>query len=210
VAALALHHGQPPVGDLHVGEPQAQHLAAAQPASSIASTIARSRCVGSAATSRSASDGDKILGRVRGTRTSGTVRDDLFPPWRRVDKPRGTGLAPHRSVPAGHQVGVKARHRRQPPGDRPRRQARLPVNQPHHAAVAALVSQELEHVRRRDLDRVPGDHGEERLQVESDRPISGKLTTAVSQLSEPVSNKDHLCIKRSGCGLITPSGHRTY
>jgi len=31
MAALALHHGQPPVSDLHVAEPQPQHLAAAQP-----------------------------------------------------------------------------------------------------------------------------------------------------------------------------------
>jgi len=31
VAALALHHGQPPVGDLHVLKPQPQHLTPAQP-----------------------------------------------------------------------------------------------------------------------------------------------------------------------------------
>jgi len=31
VAALALHHGQQPVGNLHVTEPQPQHLTPAQP-----------------------------------------------------------------------------------------------------------------------------------------------------------------------------------
>jgi hypothetical protein len=55
-------------------------------------TIARSRCVRSAATSRSASSGAKIRGRVRGTRTSGAIRDRTVPPWRRVSSLRGTGL----------------------------------------------------------------------------------------------------------------------
>jgi hypothetical protein len=31
MAALALHHGQPPVSDLHILEAEAQHLAAVQP-----------------------------------------------------------------------------------------------------------------------------------------------------------------------------------
>jgi hypothetical protein len=31
VAALALHHGQPAVGDLHVTEPKPQYLTPAQP-----------------------------------------------------------------------------------------------------------------------------------------------------------------------------------
>jgi hypothetical protein len=31
MAALALHHRQPPVSDLHIAEPQPQHLTAAQP-----------------------------------------------------------------------------------------------------------------------------------------------------------------------------------
>ena len=58
----------------------------------ITSTIARSRCVRGAATSRSASSDAKILGRVRGTRTSGAMRDLIVPLWRRVIRPRGTGL----------------------------------------------------------------------------------------------------------------------
>jgi hypothetical protein len=46
--------------------------------------------VRSAPASRSASCGGKILGKVRGTRTSGTVRDRRDPPCRRVSSPRGT------------------------------------------------------------------------------------------------------------------------
>jgi RNA polymerase sigma-70 factor (ECF subfamily) len=37
---------------------------------------------------------------------------------------------PHRRIPPRHQVGMQARHRRQPPGGRPRRQPRLPVRRP--------------------------------------------------------------------------------
>jgi hypothetical protein len=68
VTALALGHHQRPVRDLHVSEPQAQHLAPAQPGQQHRSIIARSRCVRKATTSRSASAGDKIRGNVRGTR----------------------------------------------------------------------------------------------------------------------------------------------
>ena len=49
-------------------------------------------CVRSAASSRSASCGDKILGTVRGTAPAARSRDRLEPPCRRVDRPRGTGL----------------------------------------------------------------------------------------------------------------------
>jgi hypothetical protein len=57
-------------------------------------TTARSRCVRSAPASRPASPGGKIRGSVRGTRTSGPVRDRRDPPCRRVSRPRGTGLRP--------------------------------------------------------------------------------------------------------------------
>ena len=43
-------------------------------------------------TNASTSTGDKIFGNVRGTRTNGTVLDVADPAWRRVAKPRGTGL----------------------------------------------------------------------------------------------------------------------
>ena len=47
-------------------------------------------------------------------------------------------VGPHRGIARGDQVGIQPRHRRRPPGDRPRRQPRLPIRQPHHAAVAPL------------------------------------------------------------------------
>ena len=62
------------------------------PASSIASTIARSRHDRRAPTNASTSTGDRIFGNVRGTRTNGTVRDFTEPPERRVASPRGTGF----------------------------------------------------------------------------------------------------------------------
>jgi hypothetical protein len=92
MTALALHHGQPPVSDLHIPQtaaPSTSHRRS--PASSMPSTIARSRSVRSAPTRQSASCGDKILGRVRGTRTKGTVRDRTDPPCRRVSSPAAPG-----------------------------------------------------------------------------------------------------------------------
>jgi hypothetical protein len=57
----------------------------------MANTIARSRSVRSAPTSALTSTGERILGNVRGTRTSGTCW--RRPPRRRVDRPpRGTGF----------------------------------------------------------------------------------------------------------------------
>jgi hypothetical protein len=56
----------------------------------MANTIARSRSVRSAPTSALTSTGERILGNVHGTRTSGTCW--RRPPRRRVDRPRGTGF----------------------------------------------------------------------------------------------------------------------
>ena len=49
-------------------------------------------CVRSAASSRSASCGDKVLGTVRGTAPAARSRDRLEPPCRRVDRSRGIGM----------------------------------------------------------------------------------------------------------------------
>jgi len=64
--------------------------------------------VRSAAISRSASPGGKILGRVGSTRTSGTVRDRTDPPARRVSSPRGTGVDLHRALPRVRICGPAA------------------------------------------------------------------------------------------------------
>ena len=101
---------------------------------------------------RSASPGDKIRGSVRGTRTSGAVRDRRDPPCRRVSRPRGTGL-----TCTGVSPGRRDRHtgptRTTGGGRSSARQPRLPVRQPHHRPVSPLIGQEIEHVRCCDLDR---------------------------------------------------------
>ncbi len=74
-----------------------------------------------------------------------------LPPGQQATRHRA---GPHRRIPAGGQIRIQARQRRQPPGDRPRRQPRLPVSQPHHAVVPALMGQELEYVDGRHSDRV--------------------------------------------------------
>ena len=74
-------------------------------------------------------------------------------------RPRRRGRTDTRYRPA---------HARQPPGDRPRRQPRLTVLDPHDplpAARGALRGQEREHVRRGHLRRLLADHLEEHLQV---------------------------------------------
>ena len=97
----------------------------------MAKTMARSRWVRSAPSSASTSAGERIFGSVRGTRTSGTTRDRARPAggWRAHGAPGSS--APR--CPPGRPVGVEARHRRQPAGDRPGRQPRLAVAHPHHA-----------------------------------------------------------------------------
>jgi hypothetical protein len=52
--------------------------------------------------------------------------------------------------------------------------------------VAPPVSQEIEHIRRGDLDRVLADNREERLQVERDRPQRVRPTPARHELQIPV------------------------
>jgi hypothetical protein len=96
--------------------------------------------------------------------------------------------APGWPAPAYHprQVGTQPRHRRQAAGDRPRRQPRLPGRQPHHRPVTALISQEIEHIRRGHLHRVLPDHQEERLQVEGHRPQRVRPAPARHELQIPV------------------------
>jgi hypothetical protein len=214
VAALAFHDCQPPVGELHVGEPQAQHLATAQPRQQ------HRQHHGPVPVRPQRRDQPVRLRRRQDPRQGprhphqrNRPRRPLpaLPPRRQAPRHR-VGL--HRRVPAGQQIGVKPGHRRQPPCDRPRRQPRLTVSQPHHAAVSPLVGQELEHVRRRDLHRVPGDHAEERLQVERHRPqrvrpraprhelqvtIHEPVTQGITDLAQPRRRPHHLRKAHHGC-----------
>ena len=93
VTALTLGHEQAPVPTRTSAIRRPRTSQRCSPAKTIASTIDLSRSVRSAASSRSTSPGARIFGSGRGTRTSGTVRDRFDPPCRRVERPRGTGLA---------------------------------------------------------------------------------------------------------------------
>ncbi len=101
MAALALGHETRRSAIWTCSNPSPSTSQRRSPASSIASNMARSRCVRSAATSRSASSG----GKVRGTRTSGAVRDRTDPPCRRVmsdqDVLSGSDEDPAASASAG-------------------------------------------------------------------------------------------------------------
>ena len=71
------------------------------PPNSMASTMARSRCVRSAPINSSTAAGDNTRGNVRGVRTTGTRRP-LRPPRRRAARLRGTTLRRrprHRALP---------------------------------------------------------------------------------------------------------------
>jgi hypothetical protein len=104
-------------------------------------------------------------------------------------------IAPHASITTRDQILEQARHARQPPSDRARRQPRLPVLDPHHPLAAtrrALLRQEREHISRPHLRRLLADHLEEHLQVIRNRqprirrtPCADELQIAVHQRNAP-------------------------
>ena len=186
MAALALHHGQPPVSDLHVRKPQPQHLAPAQPGQ-------QHRQHHRPVPVR-AQRADQPVGLLR---RQDPRQGPRHPHQRRHTRSHRPALAAghqaprhrvdlHRRITPRDQVGIQARHRRQAAGDRPRRQPRLPVRQPHHRPVTPLMRQELEHIRRGDLHRVLPDHREERLQIEGHRPQRVRPAPARHELQIPV------------------------
>ena len=186
MAALALHHGQPPVRDLHIGEPQPQHLAPAQPGQ-------QHRQHHRPVPVRPQRPGQPVgPGRRQDPR-----QRPRHPHQRRGPRPHRAARPPrqqparhrvdlHRRIPPRDQVRIQARHRRQAAGDRPRRQPRLPVRQPHHRPVPPLMRQELEHVRRGHRHRVLPGHLKERLQVEGRRPQRIRPAPARHELQIPV------------------------
>ena len=66
---------------------------------------------------------------------------------------------------------------------------RLTIRQSDHAAITALVSHELEHIRWSDLHRLLGDHREERLQIERHRPHRVRPSPAGDELQVPVNQR---------------------
>ena len=121
VAALALGDEQRALADLDVGQAQSEDLAAAQAAEDHGKDHGPVP-VGAQRTDQGVDvAGERIFGRVRGTRTSGTVR--TRPPRRRVESPFGTGFVSTGVSPRATRYDIEARHRRQPAGDGPGRQS---------------------------------------------------------------------------------------
>jgi hypothetical protein len=148
------------------------------------------RRVRNATSTRSTSEGDSTRGNVRGVRTSRTPTRRRRPA-RRAASPRGTG-SPLPRVATREQILEQARHARQPPGDRARRQPRLAVLDPHHALAEprrALRSQEREHVSGSYLRGLLGDDLEEHLQVIRDRQPRVRCTARPDELQIAVHQR---------------------
>jgi hypothetical protein len=127
------------------------------------------------------------LGNVVGTRTNGTVR--IRPPDRRVDNPRGTGLARTVVSPRARRYAYNPEIDDNRASDRARRQTGLAVRHPHHCPVAALMGQELEHVRRPHGHRVLRHDREEHLQIERHRPQRVRPAPARDELEIAVDER---------------------
>jgi hypothetical protein len=168
VAALALGDEQRALGDLDVGESQPEHLAAPQTAEH------HGEDHGPVPVGAHRTDQCVDFGRARGSWAACGAPAPAAPSDPTTTSAGGQPLRHRvrldRRVASGHQVRIEARHRRQPTGDGAGRQPRLAVGEPDHRAVAALVGEELEDIGGNDGDRVLVDDGEERLQVEGDRP----------------------------------------
>ena len=102
----------------------------------------------------------------------------------------------HRRVAASDQIGVEARHRRQSTSDRASRQSRLMISHPDHRPIAALLGEELEHIRRPSPSPGPVDHGEEHLQVERHRPHRVRPTPPSDELEIAVNERITQCVTR--------------
>ena len=189
VTALALGDEYPPISDLNVGVPQPEHLAPTQP------TEQHRRHHRPVAMRAQRRDQPVRLGRRQDSRQRAG-----HPHQRRQPRLACAALAAggqptrhripgHSRVAARDCVRVETRHRRQSPGDRARRQTGLPIAQPNHGAVAALLREELEHVSRRDISRVLPDNGEERLQIERNRPKRVRPSPARNELQIPIDQR---------------------
>ena len=167
-AALALGHEQPPLTGAEVLQAQAEHFAAAQPAQHHRIDH------GPVAVGPQRRPQRVDLGRREHPRQGAGRADQRHPaPATPRARPAGSQAARHRvavhaRVLPGAQIRIQAPHARQPPGDRPCRQARLAVLQPHDplpAARGALRGQESEHVRGSHHGRLLAHDLEEHLQV---------------------------------------------
>ncbi len=70
-----------------------------------------------------------------------------------VHQPARHRVRLHTSVTPGDEIRVEPRHRGEPPGDRPGREPRLPIGDPDHRPIPALLGHELEDIHRGHLRR---------------------------------------------------------
>jgi hypothetical protein len=95
----------------------------------------------------------------------------------------------HTGIAARDRVGIKPGHRRQPASDGARRQPRLPITKPHHAAITPLIGEKLKHIRRQHIARILDDHGEKRLQIKGHRPNRVRPSPARNELQIPINQR---------------------
>jgi hypothetical protein len=188
MAALALRDEHPPLAQPEVLEPQAEHLATAQPAQQ-----------------HRLDDGSIAFGaKRRHQRLDLGWLQDARQPANSSHQRHHAALAAMSALPsrqasrhrvdrhlaAGDEIAIEARHRRQPPLDRRRRQPRSAVGDAHDLLRARpgplLSSHEVDHVPRRHRSRLFAHHGEERLQIMRIRPHRGGPGPSMSELQELV------------------------
>ena len=187
MTALAVDDEHRPVGDTDVAEAQPEHLAAAQPAEQHRQhhrPIPRRAQRRQQRVDLARREDPRQRPRhphQRHRPGPATRPASLQAAWHRVRR--------HRRVATSDEIGVEARHRRQPTSDRARRQTRLAIRHADHRPVATLMSEELEHVRRPHRHRIRVDHGEEHLQVERHRPHRVRPTPASDELEIAVNER---------------------
>ena len=187
-AALALRDGHPPLAQPEILEPQAEHLATAQPAQQ-----------------HRLDDGPIAFGAKRrhqrlDLRRLQDARQPANPSHQRhhaalaamsaLPSRQASRHGVDRHVAAGDEIAIEARQRRQPPLDRRRRQARAAVGDAHDllgtSSGPLLGDDEVEDISRRHLPRLLGHDGEERLQVMRIRPHRGGPGPAMRERQELV------------------------
>ncbi len=165
--AFAVRDEHPPLRRLQILQPEPDHLAnsatrqgpslRASPGPATWRTAPNNKI-----TSAGSNTFGNVLAGVRIEAPRPLARQHLFA----VSPSRGTGFAAR--SPTQHEPVEQPRHRRQPAADRARGHPRPAIRKTHHPTItstAPLDSDELEHVRRRHLNRVLVDHREEHPQV---------------------------------------------
>ena len=180
MTALALHDEHLPAGPVQITEAETEDFAAAE--------TAEHHCFEHGPIPQHPTRAEQGVDLARfqhpGQRSRGA--NQRHPSPATIPGPPGRQTTRHRiplHVTTDHQKRIQRRHRRQPALDRPSRQPRLPVRQPDHPRIPdrSLSSDELQHIRRRNLERVLGDDREEHLQIEPRRQHRVRTTPSISK-----------------------------